>query len=172
MTETTKPVLTRAQKYAARIAVLVSRISKDQAELAEVQLEADTASKLANVGVGTVIVARLGRAGSAAVEAVEAQPERLAEDGITILPAVAAVAAKAATAGTLKQVNATVLGVKEEESGSLRYKIAFGEGFDADTVIIQASQIIEVLDGAATAEPELPSAAVDALYAAEGVNYQ
>lgn len=163
--ETTKPVLTRAQKYAARIATLTSRIEKDKAELAEVQLEADTASKLANVSVGTAITARLGRAGSAAVEA---QPERLAEDGVTVIPAVAA---KAATAGTLKQVTATVLGIKEEESGSLRYKIAFGEGFDADTVIIQASQIVEVLATAAEPTPELPSAAVDALYAAPGVTY-
>ena len=63
MTEAqTKPVLTRAQKYAATIEVLTKRIAADTAKLAEVQLELDTSEKLANVGTGTIIVAKLGRA--------------------------------------------------------------------------------------------------------------
>jgi len=159
MTETTKPVLTRAEKYAKRIAVLTDRIAKDTAELAAVQLEADTASKLANVGQGTQIIAKLGRAGS------EAKPAVYAEDGVTIVTP-----AKEATAGTLRQVTAVVLGVKEEENGSLRYKIEFGEGFDKDVEIIQASQIVSVVGGE-TAQAELQPSSVDALYQANGVNY-
>lgn len=167
MTESSKTVLTRAQKYAARIALLASRILKDQAELDAVKLEADTADKLASVAPGSTIVARLGRAGSAAVEAVAAV---FAEDSVTVITP--AIAAKAATTGTLRHVEAEVLGVKEEENGSLRYKITFGEGFDKDVEIIQASQIVSIVGEQAAEAPALEQSAVDALYAADGVNYQ
>lgn len=152
----TKPTQTRAQKLSALIVTLTKRLSDDTAKLAEVKLELETTERLSSVAPGTSIIARLGRAGSAAVDAVEARPEStgIGEDGQPYtIPAVAAVAAKAATEGTLRNVEATVLGVQELETG-IRYKIAFGEGFDADTAIIQASQIVQI-----NAAPETPSAA-------------
>lgn len=164
MTEATKTVLTRAEKYAKRIALLADRIAKDQVELAAIQLEADTASKLASVAPGTTIIAKLGRAGSPEVVAAAAVYE---EDGVTIKTQ--AVAAKAATAGTLREVSAVVLGVKEEDSGSLRYKIEHGTGFDKDVDIIQASQIVSIV-GEVEAPAELNPAA-EALYAADNVQY-
>lgn len=55
---------------------------------------------------------------------------------------------------TSKEVAARILGVKDDEAnGSRRYKAAYGEGFDADTVIIQPSQIVSVIvEGGAPAE--------------------
>lgn len=161
-------VLNRAQKFAARIAVLEARIAKDTAELDDVRLESETAGRLSSVNTGSVITARLGRAGSAEVLAAAAVYE---DDGVTVKTP--AVAAKAATAGTLRFVKAEVLGVKEEQNGSLRYKITFGEGFDKDVEIIQASQITEVH---AESDPVVdaalnPSAAAAELYSQQGVGY-
>jgi hypothetical protein len=57
-----------------------------------------------------------------------------------------AIVARIGRAETSKEVPARVLGVKEDEAtGSRRYKIAYGEGFDADTAVIQASQIVSVI---------------------------
>lgn len=141
MTEVVKAILTRAQKYAARIEVLTKRIAADTLALAETQQELETSERLSSVQAGTAIVARLGRAGSAAVEAKDAV---LAEDGVTVVTP--AVVAKAGTAGTLREVGARVVGVKEEDNGSLRYKIMFGEGIDLDVDVIQASQIVRIVD--------------------------
>lgn len=102
-------VLTRDEKYAARIETLTKRIAADTESLAAISLERETAGKLTNVGVNSAIVAKLGRA------------------------------------ETTRNVNARVVGVKEEESGARKFKILFGEGIDTDTVIIQESQIVEVL---------------------------
>jgi hypothetical protein len=64
-----------------------------------------------------------------------------------------AIVARIGRAETSKEVPARVLGVKEDDTGSRRYKIAYGEGFDADTAVIQASQIVSVIvEGAAPAE--------------------
>lgn len=54
--------LTRAEKYAKAINHLTKTIEAAQVKLAELQLEADTASKLEGVGEGVAIVARIGRA--------------------------------------------------------------------------------------------------------------
>lgn len=56
--------LTRAEKYAKTIATLEARIAADTAKLAEVKLEAETATKLSGVTTNSVIVAKLGRAES------------------------------------------------------------------------------------------------------------
>lgn len=48
-------------------------------------------------------------------------------------------------AETSREVSATILGVKTTDSGDIRYKASFGEGFDAEVVIIQESQIISVV---------------------------
>lgn len=104
-----KPVLTRAEKYAARVVTLEKRIAKDTEDLAALRIEIETSTKLDSVVAGTAIVARIGRA------------------------------------DTSKEVAARVQGVKEDESGSRRYKIVFGEGFDVETVVIQPAQIIQVI---------------------------
>jgi hypothetical protein len=69
-----------------------------------------------------------------------------------------AVVARIGRGETSKEVSARVLGVKEDENGSRRYKIAFGSGFDADTVIIQPSQIVSVIveDAPGQGQPEQP----------------
>lgn len=116
-----KPVLTRAEKQAARVKLLSDRIETDTAALAALKNEIETGERLSSVGVGSAVVIRVGRG------------------------------------ETSKEVAARILGVKDGEDGSRRYKAAYGEGFDADTVIIQPSQIISVIvEGgapAATAEP-------------------
>lgn len=111
--------------------MLEKRIEADTAALGEVRQELATSSRLSSVAPGTSIVARLGRAGSAAVEEVRDEAGNIVT------------AAKAATAGTLREVQAVVLGIKEE-GDSLRYKIEHGEGFDKDVVVIQSSQIISI----------------------------
>ncbi len=141
--------LTRDEKFAKRIDLLSKRIAADTAELAAVTLESTTSGRLEGVDAGTLVIVRLGRAGSPAQEAVAAV-EYVAEytnvDGV-VVPAVEGVAAKAATAGkagTVRLVQALVLATKELEDGSLRYKVEHGEGFDKDIEIVQASQITEV----------------------------
>jgi hypothetical protein len=54
------------------------------------------------------------------------------------------VVAKLGRAETTREVLARVVGVKEEDNGSRKFKILFGEGLDTDTVIIQESQIVSV----------------------------
>lgn len=146
-----KTPLTRADKYAARIAVLEKRIVADTEALAAVRLESETAGRLDSVVAGTAVVARLGRAGSPERVAVAAAPaaEAVWVDGALVTAAteeVAAIAYRAATGGTLREVAARVLGYKEEADGSLRYKIQHGEGIDTDVDVIQASQIVSIID--------------------------
>lgn len=54
------------------------------------------------------------------------------------------ITAKVGRAETAKEVVATVVGVQTLDNGDKRFKIYFGEGFDADTVVIQESQIVDV----------------------------
>jgi len=54
------------------------------------------------------------------------------------------VVAKVGRAETAKEVVATVVGVQTLGSGDKRFKIYYGQGFDADTVVIQESQILDV----------------------------
>lgn len=54
------------------------------------------------------------------------------------------IVARVGRAETAREVTASVIGVQTLESGDVRYKIYFGEGFDAETVVIQSSQIIDV----------------------------
>jgi hypothetical protein len=79
------------------------------------------------------------------------------------------IVARVGRADTSKEVTARVVGVKEEESGSLRYKIVYGNGFELDTAVIQSSQIIQVVDESApatVAEAAAPVAAEAAPVAA------
>jgi hypothetical protein len=99
-----------------------------QIEVLEKRIAADTA-KLAEVKLDIETASRL--------------------DGVV---AGSAIIARIGRAETSKEVAARVLGIKEDDNGSRRYKIAFGEGFDADAAIIQASQIIRVLVEDAVAE--------------------
>lgn len=103
------PKLTAAEKRQKQIDLLTKRIADDSTKLTELKLEAETSERLASVGTGSVIVARIGRA------------------------------------ETSRNVEAVVLGVKtDDNTGAVRYKISFGEGFDADTQVIQPSQIVSV----------------------------
>lgn len=53
---------------------------------------------------------------------------------------------KLGRAETTREVEAVVVGVKtDEENGSRRFKVLYGTGLDTDTVIVQESQIVEVL---------------------------
>lgn len=54
------------------------------------------------------------------------------------------IVAKVGRADTAKEVTATVVGVQVLADGDKRFKIYYGEGFDADTVVIQESQIVDV----------------------------
>lgn len=53
--------------------------------------------------------------------------------------------ARVGRAETAREVTASVIGVQTLESGDVRYKVYFGEGFDAETVVIQSSQIVDVV---------------------------
>jgi hypothetical protein len=67
-----------------------------------------------------------------------------------------AIVAKVGRAETAREVAARVLGVKDDDNGSRRYKITFGSGFDADTIVIQPSQIVSVIaEGEVAAEAEV-----------------
>jgi hypothetical protein len=65
--------------------------------------------------------------------------ERLASVGVGTL-----VTIKLGRAETTREVAGEVLGVKDDDNGARRYKISYGEGFDADVVIIQPSQIVAI----------------------------
>lgn len=54
------------------------------------------------------------------------------------------IVARVGRAETSREVDATVLGVQTLPNGDLRYKVYFGEGFEAETVVIQSSQIVDV----------------------------
>ena len=53
--------------------------------------------------------------------------------------------ARVGRAETAREVTASVIGVQTLESGDVRYKIFFGEGFSSLTVVIHSSQIIDVV---------------------------
>lgn len=53
--------------------------------------------------------------------------------------------ARVGRAETAREVQASVVGVQTLENGDRRLKIFFGEGFDAETVVIQDSQIVDVV---------------------------
>ncbi|CAI3971360.1 hypothetical protein VAC51_00029 [Variovorax phage VAC_51] len=53
--------------------------------------------------------------------------------------------ARVGRAETAREVTASVTGVQQLEGGDVRYKIFFGEGFDAETIVIQPSQIVDVV---------------------------
>lgn len=58
---------------------------------------------------------------------------------------------KIGRAETAKNVNGTVVGVKSEEDGSRKFKVYYGEGIDADLVIVNESQIVKVISNPAAA---------------------
>lgn len=54
------------------------------------------------------------------------------------------IVARVGRAETAREVTASVVGVQTLENGDRRLKIYFGDGFDAETVVIQDSQIVDV----------------------------
>lgn len=44
-------------------------------------------------------------------------------------------------AETLKTVEGTVIGVREEEDGSKTYKVAYGSGFDSDIAVVKGNKL-------------------------------
>lgn len=65
--------------------------------------------------------------------------ERLSAVGVGTL-----ITARVGRAETAKNVEAEVVGVKDDEAGRRLYKISFGDGFDADVQVIQPHQIVAV----------------------------
>jgi hypothetical protein len=71
----------------------------------------------------------------AALEAVEAGTNIVIQIG-----------RKFADKDTTRQIQGKVLGVQEDEAtGSKRYKVAYGTGFDADFAVVASSGIVKVL---------------------------
>jgi len=79
---------------------------------------------------------------SAALITLEAQFGSV--DLLESVKAGSVIVARVGRAETAKEVTASVVGVQTLENGDKRFKIYFGEGFDADTVVIQESQIVDV----------------------------
>lgn len=54
-----------------------------------------------------------------------------------------------------KEVEAVVLGVKEEDDGVKKYRVQYGTGFDADLAVVTAGSIVSVVSAAegVNAEP-------------------
>lgn len=81
-------------------------------------------------------------------DTAELAEKRLQLESVDLLASVAAgsnVIIRVGRAETSREVSATILGVKTTDSGDIRYKASFGEGFDAEVVIIQESQIISLV---------------------------
>lgn len=53
--------------------------------------------------------------------------------------------ARVGRAETSRVVRAAVLGVQTLDNGDLRFKVYYGEGMDAETAVIQTSQIVDVI---------------------------
>ena len=79
---------------------------------------------------------------NAEIEKLEGQ-FRLA-DLLDSIKAGSTIKARVGRAETARDVTAEVVGVQTLDNGDLRYKIFIGEGFDAEAVVIQSSQIIDV----------------------------
>lgn len=54
------------------------------------------------------------------------------------------IVARVGRADTAKEVTASVVGVQTLETGDKRFKIFYGEGVDAELVVIQSNQIVDV----------------------------
>ena len=80
---------------------------------------------------------------NAEIEKLEGQLR--SADLLDSIKAGSVIKARVGRAETARDVTASVVGVQTLESGDLRYKIFFGEGFEAETVVIQSSQIIDVV---------------------------
>jgi hypothetical protein len=68
-----------------------------------------------------------------------------AADMLDKIAAGSVIKARVGRAETAREVTASVIGVQTLDSGDRRLKVYFGEGFDAETVVIQDSQIIDVV---------------------------
>lgn len=53
-----------------------------------------------------------------------------------------------------KEVEASVIGVREEEDGSKTYKVTYGSGFDADIAVVKGSKLKLPVAVAAEADAE------------------
>ena len=53
-----------------------------------------------------------------------------------------------------KEVEATVIGVREEEDGSKTYKVTYGSGFDADIAVVKGNKLKLPVVPAAEADAE------------------
>ena len=53
-----------------------------------------------------------------------------------------------------KEVEATVVGVREEEDGSKTYKVTYGSGFDADIAVVKGNKLKLPVAAAAEASAE------------------
>lgn len=56
-----------------------------------------------------------------------------------------AVSIKIGRAETTRVVDGVVIAVKIEEDGSAKYKVQYGEGFDADIAVVNASGFVSVM---------------------------
>lgn len=56
-------------------------------------------------------------------------------------------------AETTREVVGTIIGVKEEEDGSKKFKVQYGEGFDADIAVVGSAKIKPVPPKAEEAAP-------------------
>lgn len=96
-------------------------------------------------------------AGVAKFEALRTSLQELADElnSIDALAAVDVGSKVVVTIGraeTLRTVEGTVIGVREDEDGSKAYKVQYGEGFDADVAVVKGNKL--ALPTSAPVDPE------------------
>lgn len=96
-------------------------------------------------------------AGVAKFEALRTSLQELADElnSIDALAAVDVGSKVVVTIGraeTLRTVEGTVIGVREDEDGSKAYKVQYGEGFDADIAVVKGNKL--ALPTSAPVNPE------------------
>ena len=128
----------------ATVAVAAGTASPAVAPAAATPPQPDAVEQSASQRIGAKLTAKKAQLEKLTAEIEKLEAQFRSADLLDMVQAGSIIVARVGRAETAREVVASVVGVQRLENGDRRLKIYFGEGFEAETVVIQDSQIVDI----------------------------
>ena len=132
------------QAAEATVAVAAGTTSPAVAPAAATPPQPDAVEQSASQRIGAKLTAKKAQLEKLTAEIEKLEAQFRSADLLDKVQAGSIIVARVGRAETAREVVASVVGVQRLENGDRRLKIYFGEGFEAETVVIQDSQIVDI----------------------------
>ena len=132
------------QAAEATVAVAAGTASPAVAPAAATPPQPDAVEQSASQRIGAKLTAKKAQLEKLTAEIEKLEAQFRSADLLDKVQAGSIIVARVGRAETAREVVASVVGVQRLENGDRRLKIYFGEGFEAETVVIQDSQIVDI----------------------------